>query len=98
MQVKGIALTLIKLPYVIKIFILSIFEWPFYKGFAVLLFGYFYTSPLKQISFLNFWKILNFTHALLTNKGLWNAHILYSWLNKERELRTSSDKAYIFPS
>ena len=28
-------LTFIKLPYVIKIFILSIFEWPFYTGFTV---------------------------------------------------------------
>ena len=26
----------IKLPFVIKIFILSIFEWPFYTGFTVL--------------------------------------------------------------
>ena len=27
--------TFIKLPFVIKIFILSIFEWPFYTGFTV---------------------------------------------------------------
>ena len=27
--------TFIKLPFVIKIFILSIFEWPFYTGFNV---------------------------------------------------------------
>ena len=26
---------LIKLPFVIKIFVLSIFEWPFYTGLAV---------------------------------------------------------------
>ena len=26
----------IKLPFVIKIFVLSIFEWPFYTGFTVL--------------------------------------------------------------
>ena len=30
-----ILLTFIKLPFVIKIFILSIFEWPFYTGFTV---------------------------------------------------------------
>ena len=30
-----ILLTLIKLPFVIKIFVLSIFEWPFYTGFTV---------------------------------------------------------------
>ena len=29
--------TFIKLPVVIKIFILSIFEWPFYTGFTVFL-------------------------------------------------------------
>ena len=40
MQVKSIAehsailLTFIKLPFVIMIFVLSIFEWPFYTGFA----------------------------------------------------------------
>ena len=27
-------LTFIKLPFVIKIFVLSIFEWPFYTGFT----------------------------------------------------------------
>ena len=38
MQVKSIAecfLTFIKLLFVIKIFVLSIFEWPFYTGFTV---------------------------------------------------------------
>ena len=44
MQVKSIAecsehsaifLTCIKLPFVITIFVLSIFEWPFYTGFTV---------------------------------------------------------------
>ena len=28
-------MTFIKLPFVIKIFVLSIFEWPFYTGFIV---------------------------------------------------------------
>ena len=28
-------LTFIKLPIVIKIFVLSVFEWPFYTGFTV---------------------------------------------------------------
>ena len=40
MQVKrehsAILLTFIKLPVVIKTFVLSIFEWPFYTGFTVL--------------------------------------------------------------
>ena len=34
---SAILSTLIKLQFVIKIFILSIFEWPFYTGFTVLL-------------------------------------------------------------
>ena len=33
---SAILLTFIKLPFVIKIFILSIFEWPFYTGFTVI--------------------------------------------------------------
>ena len=31
---SAILLTFIKLPFVIKIFVLSIFEWPFYAGFT----------------------------------------------------------------
>ena len=33
---SAILLTFIKLPFVIKIFVLSIFEWPFYTSFTVL--------------------------------------------------------------
>ena len=32
---SAILMTFIKLPFVINIFILSIFEWPFKKGFTV---------------------------------------------------------------
>ena len=32
---SAILLTFIKLPFVVKIFVLSIFEWPFYTGFIV---------------------------------------------------------------
>ena len=32
---SAILLTFIKLPFVVKIFVLSIFEWPFYTGFTV---------------------------------------------------------------
>ena len=55
MQVKSIAecsavlLTVIKLPIVNKIFVLSIFEWPFITGFTV--------QPLIAIN--NFSKILH---------------------------------------
>ena len=33
---SAILLTFIKQPFVIKIFLLSIFEWPFYTGFTIL--------------------------------------------------------------
>ena len=41
----------IKLPFVIKIFVLSIFEWPFYTGFTVFIFIYFYFLFLFFIFF-----------------------------------------------
>ena len=34
---SAILLTFIKLPFVIKTFVLSIFEWPFYTGFTVII-------------------------------------------------------------
>ena len=37
-------LTFNKLPFIIKIFVLSIFEWPFYTGFTV-----FYSHILERI-------------------------------------------------
>ena len=33
---SAILLSFIKLPFVIKMFVLSIFEWPFYTGFTVI--------------------------------------------------------------
>ena len=43
---SAILLTFIKLPFAIKIFVLSIFEWPFYTGFTVIenYFSYFSTE------------------------------------------------------
>ena len=35
---SAILSTFIKLPFVIKIFVLSVFEWPFYTGFTILSF------------------------------------------------------------
>ena len=56
MQVKSntesvILSTFIKLSFVIKIFVLSIFEWPFYTGFTVV------RAPLKEHA--RFKSILN---------------------------------------
>ena len=50
---SAILLTLIKLPFVIKIFVLSIFEWPFYTGFIVLLSGRNERKHEKYSSILN---------------------------------------------
>ena len=47
MELSAILLTFIKLPFVIKNFILSIFEWPFYTGFTVPQ----YVSLLKSPNF-----------------------------------------------
>ena len=49
---SAILSTCIKLPFVIKIFIVSIFEWPFYTGFTVV-FNFLYYP---------YWEIL---HAFL---------------------------------
>ena len=44
---SAILLTFIKLPFVIKIFVLSIFEWPFYTGFTEKHYNFYYTcKPL----------------------------------------------------
>ena len=37
MEYSAILLTFIKLPFVIKIFVLSIFEWPLKTGFTLLI-------------------------------------------------------------
>ena len=67
MQVKSIAecehsailSTFIKLPFVIKIFVLSNFEWLFYTGFTVLT----YKSQMKRIGF-GYVKIVKFIRDL----------------------------------
>ena len=51
---SAILLTFIKLPFVIKIFILSIFEWPFYTGFTVLL-----NLASSCVNLLNSFYLLN---------------------------------------
>ena len=46
---SAILLTFIKLPFVIKTFVLSIFEWLFYTGFTV---SYIYFSLGTQMAFI----------------------------------------------
>ena len=45
---KEILLTFIKLPFFIKIFVLSNFEWPFYTGFTALIFPSEISSPIDM--------------------------------------------------
>ena len=52
-EYSAILSTFIKLPFVIKIFILSIFKWPFYTGFTVGKISVFLAFP-GHINF--FWK------------------------------------------
>ena len=63
MQVKSIAecskkehsailSTVIKVPVVIKTFVLSIFEWPFYTGFTVVVFFCFIWKIMLKIYFM----------------------------------------------
>ena len=62
---SAILLTFIKLPFVIKIFVLSIFEWPFYTGFTVLFdFHSFFFFLNMLLVFLDILR-LNITHFVL---------------------------------
>ena len=45
---SAILLTFIKLPFVTKIFVLSVFEWPFYTGFTVNTTRNIITGVIKQ--------------------------------------------------
>ena len=47
MEHSAILLTFIKLPFVFKTFVLSIFEWPFYTGFTVCIYFVGRKSPQK---------------------------------------------------
>ena len=47
---SAILLTFIKLPFVIKIFVLSIFEWPFYTGFTVILHTHYHFNEMAMSS------------------------------------------------
>ena len=48
-------MTFIKLPFVIKIFVLSIFEWPLYTGFTVLV-----SFQVLQVLKFVCWLIITF--------------------------------------
>ena len=47
---SAILSTSIKLPFVIKTFVLSIFEWPFYTGFTVILHTHYHFNEMAMSS------------------------------------------------
>ena len=52
---SAIHLTFIKLPFAIKIFVLSFFAWPFYTGFTVLIhqtYRYFHPHSAIRLTFI----------------------------------------------
>ena len=51
---SAILLTFIKLLFVIKIFVLSIFEWPFYTGFTVFQINFDLAAPDLKRQGLNY--------------------------------------------
>ena len=67
--------TLIRLPFVIKIFVLFIFEWPFYTGFTVLLF-----VKLDKNSFI-------LIAALNIKPTYYKCHIQANYLNRVSLIR-----------
>ena len=52
---SAILLTVIELPFIIKIFVLSIFEWPFYTGFTV---HYFYPCYILKLASIKSAKLI----------------------------------------
>ena len=56
--------TFIKLPFVIKIFVLSIFEWPFYSGFTVTV-----IITLLHWKYLSIWSYVCLQVMLAERKG-----------------------------
>ena len=57
MEHSAILLTAIKLSFVIKIFVLSIFEWPFYTGFTVLLLLSVYARGESLLNISSLWYL-----------------------------------------
>ena len=58
----SILLTFINLPFVIEIFVLSIFEWPFYTGFTVVTLRIYVTSTkiTGMVNVLKFRTLFSF--------------------------------------
>ena len=66
---SAILTTIIKLPFVIKIFVLSIFKWPFYTGFTVYYPGLF-PAILGKGPWPKLGKMINLTSNLGETNGI----------------------------
>ena len=64
---SAIRLIFIKLPFVIKTFVLSIFEWPFYRGFTV----YILSRPISNC-------FIGFHIACFREKSILKCSCLYA--------------------
>ena len=89
MQVKTIARehsailsTFIKLPFGINIFILSIFEWPFYTGFLV-----------QWFNILSWSLVVDFSYTEQNGLGLLAEYATKYQEEKERETEKEKEKA-----
>ena len=86
---SAILLTFIKLPFVIKIIVLSIFEWPFYTGFTV------NCSKIVTLTFITL-KLLShadfdhFSHSSLNYKSKSHVFIPGYMKNKIEEYYSST--------
>ena len=79
--------TFIKLPVVIKIFVLSIFEWPFYTGFTfTVLTTYMETCYLNlhKTTFTKF--VLALTNQISLDKSADDSHAISSIILHENKL------------
>ena len=81
MEHSAILSTFIKLPFVIKIFLLSIFEWPFYAGFTVSM------HPKGSIIVQSVIKCFDgHRHSRTMNKNVGNMNGRTMGINKDSDL------------
>ena len=78
-------MTFIKLPFVIKIFILSMFEWSFYTGFTVKEKSILSQQPVKGKMYIHVswvWRSHDFNRNVLASRDEVNAiYITNFWIS-----------------
>ena len=84
---SAILLTFIKLPFVIKIFVLSIFEWLFYTGFTVLSIA----DPESKLS----WLVFNSNRVLAIPSAMGFKRVGACNLSLSTETNWNFEKVYL---